>query len=121
LAGTNGRGKAARIRENTAAGQRTESTIKTNEKNMKRVFLLLLIVFVCMGGCHKYDQELHIEAPAQVEVQPTNETHYHESLEVKRIEFVQKLHELKKALRKPQQRIDTLIVLPARPIKGIDY
>jgi len=92
---------------------------------MKRVFFLIATVIICMGGCHKYDHDLEINAEpiTQVYVDDLNtqQPEYGESLQMKRIEFVQKLHELKKALRKPQQRIDTLIVLPARPIKGVDY
>lgn len=89
---------------------------------MKRVFLLTMIVIVCMGGCHKYDHELSIEAPAQDTAQTDEvcaETHYQESLNVKRLEFVQKMHELKRALRvhRVKQRIDTpIIALPARPL-----
>lgn len=75
-----------------------------------------------MGGCHKYEHELHIEAPEQDTTQVPEvcmETHYQESLDVKRLEFVQKMHELKRALRvqRVQQRVDTpIIALPARPM-----
>lgn len=81
---------------------------------MKRIFTLLAIIFVCMGGCHKSHYELHIEAPEQ-EPEPQCLT-VGESLQVKRDEFAAKLVELRRLLSKQrvQQRNDTLIVaLPA--------
>lgn len=94
---------------------------------MKRIFLLLLIVFVCMGGCHKhnFEHDLTIKAPEQCALNksPGECSTVGESLEMKREEFVQKMHELKKIIHKPkpvQQRMDSIIVVfPARPVDGM--
>lgn len=93
---------------------------------MKRIFLLMLIIFICMGGCykHNFEHDLTIKAPEQCAMNksPGECSTVGESLEMKRAEFVQKMQELKIIVNKQrpvQQRMDSIIVVfPARPIDG---
>ena len=88
---------------------------------MKKVFLLISAVIICIGGCYKEPQEDQaIAARPTMQERYANELYvkapdYGESLEQKRSEFAEKLQEIKQSLKvwRVQQRIDTLQV--ARP------
>lgn len=93
---------------------------------MKRIFLLMLIVLVCVGGCykHNFEHDLSIKPPeCAINKSSGKCATVGESLEMKRVEFVQKLHELKRLTGRPQrvqQRMDSIIVVfPARPVDGV--
>lgn len=94
---------------------------------MKRIFILMLIVLVCVGGCykHNFDYDFSLKSPDQCAINKSSGkcATVGESLEMKRVEFVQKLHELKRLTGRPQrvqQRIDSIIVvLPAQPVDGV--
>ena len=93
---------------------------------MKRIVLLILIVIVSMGGCykHNFDYDFSLKSPeCAINKSSGKCATVGESLEMKRVEFVQKLHELKRLTGRPQrvqQRMDSIIVvLPARPVDGV--
>jgi hypothetical protein len=76
---------------------------------MKRIFTTILALLALMGGCHKAQHELHIDAPAQ----EMNLYCSGESLTVKRNEFAEKIREAKRLLGKEKKvviRNDTLII-----------